>query len=397
MLFKEISLFKNLDNPIKKKIGIFDKRVCSFFSELSELIFRDPIAKNYPELISYAFFIRANNLKLEKKKYSKLNNRYSVGTIIHFAPKNVPINFAYSLYFGLITGNTNIIKLSSKNYYQINFILNKLNNILKKNKFSFLKRYIYFVKYNKKDKLLTQNLIEKCDLKVIWGGDQSVKEIRAYDSLPSTLEYTFPDKYSLSLINYNKYKEQSSKEVKKLVEKFYNDAYTFDQNACNSPHLIIWIGKSINKNKIKYFWKILNDYASKKNNYSKIVISEKFNKLHDDILRFDNINSHKFYSENLCVVSLDTIDKNIFKQRGKWGYFYQFISKDLKILNDISSKKIQTITYSGFRKEDFKKFFSLTNIKGIDRVVPIGSGFDMSNAWDGKNFYEIFTRIIDIK
>ena len=134
MLYKENNLFRNLDNPIKKKIDIFDKRVCAFFAELSDLIFQDPNAKNFPELISYAFFIRANNLKLEKKKYLKLGKRYSIGKIIHFAPKNVPINFAYSLYFGLITGNVNVIKLSSKNYYQIDFILNKLKKILKKKK-----------------------------------------------------------------------------------------------------------------------------------------------------------------------------------------------------------------------------------------------------------------------
>ncbi len=28
----------------------------------------------------------------------------------------------------------------------------------------------------------------------------------------------------------------------KIAQDFYNDAYLFDQNACSSPHLIVWIG-----------------------------------------------------------------------------------------------------------------------------------------------------------
>ena len=397
MLYKDQKILFHLDNSRNKFLKIFDKKVCSFFSELSDLIFNDPIAKIYPELITYAFFIRAKNIILEKKKFLNSSNRYSVGKIIHFAPKNVPINFAYSLYFGLITGNVNIIKLSSKNYDQIEFIINKIDKLLKKPKFSFIKKFIYFIRYSKEDTSLTKKLIQRSDLKIIWGGDQSVKEIRSYESLPSTLEYTFPDKYSFCLVNYKEFKKLTSKEITKLIEKFYKDAYIFDQNACNSPHLLIWIGKNISKKYIENFWQKLENYSNEKNEYTEIVTSEKFNKIHDDVLTFNNIENYNQYGENLSVITLNSLDQNIFKQRGKWGYFYEFYSKDLKILNNISSKKIQTITYSGFKKEDFRKILSQRNLEGIDRIVPIGSGFDISNLWDGKNFYEIFTRIIDIK
>ena len=29
----------------------------------------------------------------------------------------------------------------------------------------------------------------------------------------------------------------------KITKKFYNDTYLVDQNACSSPHLILWLGK----------------------------------------------------------------------------------------------------------------------------------------------------------
>jgi hypothetical protein len=112
---------------------------------------------------------------------------------------------------------------------------------------------------------------------------------------------------------------------------------------------------------------------------------------------FKNIKNYKLYGKNLSVVRLNKLNTNIFEQRGKWGYFYEFYAKNMEILKVIASKKIQTITYAGFSKNDFKIILSKRNLKGIDRIVPVGSGFDMGNIWDGKNFYEIFTRIIDIK
>ena len=35
----------------------------------------------------------------------------------------------------------------------------------------------------------------------------------------------------------------NSKELGSLAEKFYNDTFYIDQNACSSPHLVYWIGK----------------------------------------------------------------------------------------------------------------------------------------------------------
>ena len=40
--------------------------------------------------------------------------------------------------------------------------------------------------------------------------------------------------------------------MKNFVKKFYNDTYLVDQNACSSPHLIVWIGHE-NKNLKKGF------------------------------------------------------------------------------------------------------------------------------------------------
>ena len=37
------------------------------------------------------------------------------------------------------------------------------------------------------------------------------------------------------------------------------------------------------------------------------------------------------------------------------------------------------------------------DIRGIDRIVPLGRSIEMNYLWDGYNLLRTFTRVIDIK
>ena len=50
-----------------------------------------------------------------------------------------------------------------------------------------------------------------------------------------------------------------------IISKFYNDTYLFDQNACTSPHLIIWTGSDFNIRSAKtIFWEKLENLVKTK-------------------------------------------------------------------------------------------------------------------------------------
>ena len=57
-----------------------------------------------------------------KEKFLSRNIRLGRGLIFHICPSNVPTNFAYSMIFGLLSGNNNIIRLPSKNFFQVKII-----------------------------------------------------------------------------------------------------------------------------------------------------------------------------------------------------------------------------------------------------------------------------------
>ena len=52
--------------------------------------------------------------------------RIGKGLVFHIAPSNVPVNFAYSLALGLLSGNANIVRVSSKPFSQVDIICEAL-------------------------------------------------------------------------------------------------------------------------------------------------------------------------------------------------------------------------------------------------------------------------------
>lgn len=50
----------------------------------------------------------------------------------------------------------------------------------------------------------------------------------------------------MSILNADIIASISCQNLKTLVLNFYNDTYIMNQNACASPHLIIWSGKKNN-------------------------------------------------------------------------------------------------------------------------------------------------------
>ena len=92
----------------------FAKETVSFLDDLSIELKKIKNIKKFPDLISLSFWCRRNNIEQLKKKYLLSKNRLGLGLIFHITPSNIPTNFAYSLIFGLITGNSNIVKVPSK-------------------------------------------------------------------------------------------------------------------------------------------------------------------------------------------------------------------------------------------------------------------------------------------
>ena len=122
VMYKEINNFKlivgktNLDS---KPLVSFNSLACNFLNELSRELIKDKTAKKFSDIISFAFWCRNSNIKILKEKFYDNNLRVGLGLVFHITPSNVPVNFAFSFAFGLLTGNANLVKLPTQNFPQI--------------------------------------------------------------------------------------------------------------------------------------------------------------------------------------------------------------------------------------------------------------------------------------
>ncbi len=379
----------------KKLLKPYDKEICSFLETFSSELNKVKNLNLYPDIKTLSFFCRAKNIEKFKKNFFKNNIdlRSGLGLVFHITPSNVPINFAYSLIFGLLTGNSNIIKVPSQNFVQIKIICDAINKVLKKG-FNNIKKMIQIVRYQDNDEF-TKIASLNCDVRIIWGGDNTIKKIRSFEINPRAFDLSFADRYSLSIINTQKLISLKSFEARRLAEKFYNDTYLVDQNACSSPHLIIWFGENNQIVKDK-FWLNLSNVVDKKYDLTDDMSMDKYTKFCKEAFS-NKLGSFKKYKNNVYTLNLRDIKKDIDLLRGNYGFFYQINSKNLKFLNKVINKKVQTLTYYGFQKKFFQKFFNNNLLEGIDRVVPIGQALNLDLVWDGYDLNKTLTRIIDIR
>jgi len=373
----------------------YDNLVCDFISDFSiDLSFKKKI-RNYPDIKALSFWCRKKNVEAMKKKFTSNDLRIGLGLIFHITPSNIPTNFAYSLIFGLLSGNSNIVKVPSKNFEQIDIICSSIKKNLKKKKYKLINKMISIIRYQDNDSL-TKHLSSLCNARIIWGGDNSIRNIRKFSLSERAIDITFADRYSFCIIDSSKILNLKIDELNRLVEKFYNDTYLVDQNACSSPHLIIWHGKQQIKARIK-FWKCLYKFASNKYNYPESASIDKFTQLCKNILDLKNIKSEERFGGIIFTVLLNKLDKNLHNLRGKWGFFYEYFSKNLDEIKNSVNSKYQTLTYFGINKKILKDFVITNNLNGIDRIVPIGQGLDISLYWDGYDINKTLSRIVDIR
>ena len=381
-----------------KKISLspYDKEVLDFLGDLSEDLNLTEDIRNYPDIKTFAFFCRNKNLIKLKKNFlvSSRDIRLGLGLIFHITPSNIPTNFAYSLIFGLLTGNSNIVKVPSRDFKQIDIISKSINKILSK-KYKKVKEMIKIVKY-KNNESFTKKISSICDARLIWGGDQSIENIRKYNLHASAIDLTFADRYSFCIIDTKKFLNAKYDKLTRIVERFYNDTYVADQNACSSPHMILWLGKKSHKAKSK-FWEELSKLAEKKYNLTHDAAIEKYTELCKKIINDKNVKSFRTYTNNVYTVVLKNLNGSLDTYRGKWGFFYEYDIKKLEQIKKYINKKFQTLTYFGVEKVDLKDFIIKNKLQGIDRIVPIGQALDIGFYWDGYDINNILTRVVDIR
>lgn len=381
----------------QRSYDLFSEDTVSFLSEISELLLKSPATRNYPDVATFAFYCRKANLNsIKRAHYTASDKRIGRGILFHVTPGNVPVNFAYSLLVGVVTGNINIVRIPTKNFEQVELIVNAFKTILLNERYnSIFSKRLYIVRYSR-DSRATEFFSSLCDLRIVWGGDQTINDIRKSPIPPKSTEVTFSDRYSIAIINANSYLKIQNKS--KVALDFYNDTFLFDQNACTSPQTIYWLGSPREVERAKtVFWSLLEGVLQEKNfDLQPIVSVDKLTTFYSQAIFHGDIQKEPHSSNEIWRVNNSTIHNDIHLFKCSSGYFNEMIISSLDDLSNIINRKYQTVGYLGFSLDELENWILRMRPLGIDRIVPLGRTMDFSFIWDGIDLVSTLSRRIEI-
>lgn len=370
-------------------LPMFSEQVVSFLADLSQSLLTNRNVRKYVDVMSYAYWIRKSFLMQAQQKHIDRNCRIGRGFAFHIAPSNVPVNFAVSMTSSLLAGNATAIRVSNKSFEQVDVICEAVNGLLDE-AHKEMKPYICIFRYEH-DAAITAELSSMCDIRVIWGGNQTIESIRKAPLPPRAIELAFADRHSLAVIDAAKYLESDKREIAK---GFYTDTYYTDQNACSSPRLVVWKGQKQDAEKARIiFWEVLQEIVDRDYDMKPIQAINKYTsfcrlamKKGDICLRSSN--------NRLLRVEVKELTSDLMDYKDAGGYFFEYITTDLKKLVPVLTKQCQTISVFGIEKEEVKKLVFENGVRGVDRIVPLGQTMGLEFIWDGFKMIESMTRFV---
>ncbi len=389
ILYAGADSFEDMKHLPARKI--FDEDVCIFLQNLSTQIRADRECLSFPDLAAFGFFCRRANIEKLKEAYTG-ECRIGRGFSFHVAPSNVPVNFAYSLAAGLLSGCACAVRASSKKFRQTEILCRLICNAAKESS-TMISKYVAVIQYTR-NMDINNFLSAMSDVRVIWGGDQTVKEIRKGGIPPRGVDIAFADRFSACVL----YAEEILNicNWQQIAHDFYNDTYLYDQNACSSPHLMFWIGKT---NEIalakEVFWDSVYQYVSKRYVLEPATAVDKL--VMDYRAAMDKkdvriVSGKDNLIHRIQVSRLETADLERYTCPG--GSFLEYDSEDISGLEAVVGKKLQTLTYLGGNGKKIAEWVVKKGLSGADRIVPMGKAADFTLVWDGYDLIREMSRNI---
>lgn len=390
---EEVSVeLKNSRNSVQP----FDEDIIGFLDSLSKKLLSR--ARMDASLAPLAFFIRKAHLR-------ELQNNFQLGltpevvavpqgVVFHIPPTNVDTLFLYTLALSLLAGNMNVIRISQNAGSGTQEILQILTQELEK--WPKVSKMVIFVTFGRDEHVLNV-LSQVCDVRMIWGGDETIKTISNTKTNLHAKNLSFPDRLSLSCIAVHRWIASNEESKQQIVEGLYNDSYWFDQMACSSPQQVILISDYDNElvESVKQdIFARLDEYASRKYEYPE---GHAINKMVALVNAFALGANHSTWESNLTVLVDGLALESTEYVRPGAGFFGIQHMRCIDELIPQINRKVQTLSYFGFEKDELISFVHKLNGVGIDRVVPIGKALDFANIWDGKNLLHEMHRLVTIE
>lgn len=377
-----------------------DDEVIEFLSTLSRSLLRAPASRSRPEIVALGYFLRRSALAAIQGAHPRVDGshrRAPAGLVFHVPPTNVDTMFVYSWALSMLCGNRNIVRISPRAGAATLSLIAALGDTLASGSFSRVATTQRVVQYGHED-AVNAAFSAACDLRVIWGGDDSVSSIRRYALAPAARDITFPNRSSFSVIETGAFMALGDEERHELAAMLFNDMYWFDQAGCSSPRWLAWVGGSEAEMEIS---------SASLATHLRAVVTEKRFQIETGAVIDKMVNAYgaiisgvadrfDLVTNELVLVRCPTAGQLPRAYAGV-GFLYEAHVDALEQLVDVVTRADQTVGHFGFEAEQLGAFADRCNGRGIDRIVPIGEALSFSEVWDGMDLLDQMTRRVEVR
>ncbi len=353
-------------------------------------------SRRVPELQALSFWMRKAELHRLQAEFRSLGGANLLlvprGVVFHIPPANVDTMFVYSWLLSVLAGNSNIVRLTGRETEHTELILGVLTDLAARHEHKTMARNTLMLRYGHDDEA-TAALSLVADMRVIWGGDVTVNQLRRFRLAPQAIDLTFPDRSSLAVINSDHYDALDDLEREDLAARFFNDAYSFDQLGCSSPRLVVWVGSvSRTEHASKGFFDHLRGVVSRTEYRVETATAiDKFTFSCRAVLDHP-VSEVKWLGNEVTVLPLERLPVVGGGEFCGAGSFFQFRCERLADLANYLGRRDQTLTHEGFSEDQLRELATVLNGRGIDRMVPVGEALAFNRWWDGNDLLQAFSR-----
>lgn len=369
-----------------------------FATQLANTLTASASVRAFPELVALGFWLRPANLKRTIDAFKERQGddiHLPRGLVFHIAPSNVDTIFVYSWFISLLCGNRNIIRLSSKETLQTTALLAILDELLSRDEWRAVALRTLIVRYGH-DTAVSEALSAVCDVRVIWGGDETIRTFRGFALNPRATELAFANKFSLSVIRAVAVAEATDEALRKLATAFHNDVYWFGQMACSSPRMLLWLGCEADTDVATgRFWPALQAELDRRG--VTIAAADHMNKeVTADAIAIEHASVRiETPDPRVTRIWMDELQMRDELHCGS-GMFHETRIETLDALTPLLSRKIQTVSNFGVPTVQWAEFLRTAVPAGIDRIVPVGHALDFEPIWDGHDLLQSFLRQVTV-
>lgn len=370
----------------------------AFLSSVSQCLLKHPRLRRDPAGAALGFWLRRANLVAFEADFRTriVAGRHLVptGLVFHVTPANVDTMFAYSWALSFLAGNANVVRLTTRTSPLVEDLLECLNAVFVAHAESC--RGNWFVTYGHDD-AITGRLSADCDTRIVWGGDETVRRLRAVPLNPHASERSFASKRSLSVIAANAFLSAAEAVRQQVAERMAADIAPFGQMACSSPHVVYWVGAGEDcRLAVRVFGACLETAmqsklgdadlggAVRRLNFAFWVVADG---------KADELCHHP-QTTRVFSPRADSVD---FGEPCGSGFLAHTQVDSVSSLPLLLGRHHQTITYFGLTEAERVELAREAGRVGVDRIVPVGQALDFGPYWDGYDLWSDLTRVVVLR